>query len=42
MRSRFDMLRDDLAQDELLGEILGADDDVLARAAAGEQRRDQE
>ncbi len=38
MQARLDMLRDDLAQDQLLGEILGADHDVGARAAAGEQR----
>ncbi len=29
MRARFDVLRDDLAQDQLLGEILGADHDVM-------------
>ena len=38
MSSRFDVLRDDLAQDQLLGKILGADHDVVARAAAREQR----
>jgi hypothetical protein len=38
MEAGFDMLRDDLAQDELLGEVLGADHDVMARAAGGEQR----
>ena len=30
MRPRFDVLRDDLAQDQLLGKVLGADDDVVA------------
>ena len=39
MRASFDVLRDDFAQDQLLGEVLGADHDVVARAAAGEQRR---
>ena len=37
MQPRFDVLRDDLAEDQLLGEVLGADHDVVARAAAGEQ-----
>jgi len=37
MEPGFEMLRDDLAQDQLLGEILGADHDVVARAAASEQ-----
>ncbi len=35
MQARFNVLRDDLAQDQLLGEILGADHDVVARAAGG-------
>ena len=34
MQARFDVLRDDLAEDQLLGEILGPDHDVVARAAA--------
>jgi hypothetical protein len=38
MRARLDVLRDDLAQYQLLGEIFRADDDVVASAAAGEQR----
>ena len=36
VQARFDVLRDDLAEDELLGEVLGADHDVISRAAAGE------
>src|SRR3984885_2968808 len=42
MRARFYVLRDDLAQDQLLGEVLGAHHDVVARPAAGEQRGYQE
>jgi hypothetical protein len=38
MEPRLDVLRDDLAQDQLLGEILGADNDVVARRAGGEKQ----
>jgi hypothetical protein len=38
MQARFEVLRDDLAQDQLLGEILGADNDVVARRAGGEKQ----
>ena len=39
MHPRFDVLRDDLAQDQLLGEILGADHDVvLATQQPGEKQ----
>ncbi len=35
----FDLLGDDFAEDELFGEILGADDDaVFASGAAGRQK----
>jgi hypothetical protein len=34
VQARFNVLRDDLAQDQLLGKILGADHDVVAGAAS--------
>ena len=38
----FDLLRDDFTKDELLGEILGADDDsAFTRRTAGREQRDK-
>jgi hypothetical protein len=38
MQPRFDVLCDDLAQDQLLGEILGADHDTVVSAATDQQQ----